>query len=226
MSVVLAIKDKNRILVATDSQVSRGGVKSVLISPNLMKIWKPSGHTGLIMGLTGTLRDQNILSTRDTWYDTLLDKAGEPIDFKFVVREIVPEILNELTAHSRTTQSDSGITMGSQVLFAKDNVCYSIDFDGCVNELIVDGQAMALGSGSDIALAAYNVLQDIQEIDIKEKLIRAVSQACQDDLYVNYPIVIMDTSSENIELFDGETLYSMSDFDEDFNDGYEEETAE
>lgn len=223
MSVVLAVKDGNRILVATDSQASRGGAKSLLLSPNLMKIWKPEGHQGVIMGLTGALRDQNILSTRETWYDTLLDKAGEPIDFKFVVRELVPEIMNELTAHGRTIQSDNGMTMNSQVLFAKDDVCYSIDFDGCVGELVEDGQALALGSGCDVAMAAYNVLQDIKEIDIKEKLIRAASQACQDDLYVNYPIIIMDTTSDNIEVFDGETLYSITDEEEECVDEKEED---
>lgn len=225
MSVVLAVKDGDKILMAADSQFSRGGNKGLLLSPNMMKIWRPAGHKDVVMGIAGTFRDQNILSTRDTWYDTILDKAGESIDFRFVVREIVPEILNELATNGRVNSQEGTLMMESVVLFAKGDNCFRIDPDGAVYEFSYDGEASAVGSGSDTAMAAYNVLQDLEGMDIKEKLIRAVSQACQDDLYVNYPIIIMDTSSDKVEVFDGVELYSM-DGEEEEEEKAEEELTE
>ena len=81
-----------------------------------------------------------------------------------------------------------------------------------------DGEAMAIGSGADISLAVYNALADIEGMDIKEKLIRAVSQACQDNLYVNFPIIIHDTTSDGIEVFDGVNLYSLANLEEEIDE--------
>ena len=215
MSVVLAVKDGDRILMAGDSQVSRGSVKMTLNSFNSMKVFKVNGHEGMVMGVAGAYRDSNILSTMDSLYDPILDKAHEEIDFKFVVRNVVPALINELNEWGRVSNdADAGYTSKSTILLAKDDKCYNIDHDFSVTELCYDGEAMAIGSGADISLAVYNALADIEGMDIKEKLIKAVSQACQDDLYVNFPIIIHDTTSDGIEIFDGVDLYSLANLEE------------
>lgn len=218
MSVVLAVKDGDRILMAGDSQVSRGSVKMTLNSFNSMKVFKVNGHEGMVMGVAGSYRDSNILSTMNSLYDPILDKTHEEIDFRFVVRNVVPTLLNELNKWGRVfNDADAGYTSKSTILLAKDDKCYNIDHDFSVSELCYDGEAMAIGSGvgADISLAVYNALADIEGMDIKEKLIRAVSQACQDDLYVNFPIIIHDTTSDDIEVFDGVNLYSLANLEED-----------
>ena len=227
MSVVLAVKDGNRVLMAGDSQVSRGSVKMTLNSFNSMKVFKVEGHDGMVMGVAGSYRDMNILSTMDSIYDPMLDKAREEVDFKFVVRNIVPEIINELSAFGRVSnEADAGLVSKSTMLLAKDDKCYNIDFDFSVTELCYDGEAMAIGSGADIALAVYNSIADLEGMDIKDKLIRAVSQACQDDLYVNYPIIIHDTTSDDIEIFDGVELYSLAELESQLSEVVEDKTEE
>ena len=224
MSVVLAVKDGDRILMAGDSQVSRGSVKMTLNSFNSMKVFKVNGHEGMVMGVAGSYRDSNILSTMDSLYDPILDKAHEEIDFKFVVRNVVPALINELNEWGRVSNdADAGYTSKSTILLAKDDKCYNIDYDFSVSELCYDGEAMAIGSGADISLAVYNALADIEGMDIKEKLIRAVSQACQDDLYVNFPIIIHDTTSDDIEVFDGVDLYSLANLEEEDLEKLEQE---
>ncbi len=210
MSVVIAVKDGDRVLVAADSQFSRGDSKGLLLNPASMKVWRPTGHTNVVMGGAGALRDLNILSTRDQWYDPLLDDANKTLDFKFAVRELVPEIMNELTAFGRTSSDRNGsFGMDSTFIFARKDNFFRIDSDGAVTESVGDGDAEAVGSGAVVTMAAFNVLRDIKEIDLEEKLIRAVSQACEDDLYVNYPIIIMDTTSEDVQVFDGVELYTI-----------------
>ena len=53
---------------------------------------------------------------------------------------------------------------------------------------------------------------------LKEKMIRSLAQACEDDLYVSYPILLMDTASSHTEVFDGEYLHISSDEVIHFND--------
>lgn len=220
MSVVLAVKDGDRILMAGDSQVSRESVKMTINSFNSMKVFKVNGHEGMVMGVAGSYRDSNILSTMDSLYDPiLLDRTHEEIDFKFVVRNIIPALINELDEWGRLyNDEDAGYVSRSTMLLAKDDKCYNIDYDFSVSELCYDGEAMAIGSGADISLAVYNALADIEGMDIKEKLIRAVSQACQDDLYVNFPIIIHDTTSDDIEVFDGVNLYSLANLEEEIDE--------
>lgn len=209
MSVVLAVKMADRIWLAADSQASMGGTKMTLLSPNLCKIWQPEDHKKVLFGCCGSLRDQNILSVRENWYDTLMDDAKKDIDFKYVVRHLVPEIMNELASQGRIVTEDRGIRMDSQLIFSHNNNCFRIDPDGCVSDLTYEGEAMVIGSGGEIALAAYNVLEDICEIDIKEKMIRAVAEACINDLYVNFPIYLMSTIGDRF-LYDGENLMDLN----------------
>ena len=56
MSVVIAIKDGDKILMGGDCQVSYGGNKSTLVSPNLMKVWEVEGHPNTIMGGVGAFK--------------------------------------------------------------------------------------------------------------------------------------------------------------------------
>lgn len=193
--------------MAADSQASLGGSKMTLVSPNCMKMWRPASHPNMIMGGAGAFRDINILSVKDTWYDPLLDKAGEPLDFKFMVTEFVPTLLNELTANGRTESDNSGLSMNSQFLVAMGDRCYSIMGDGCVIDMTYEEEIMAIGSGSDIALAAYRAMEGIPGLSIKERIIRAMAETCESDLYVNFPVYIMDTESQNIDIYDGQEIY-------------------
>ena len=61
-------------------------------------------------------------------------------------------------------------------------------------------------------------IQDLEDMPLKEKMIRSLAQACEDDLYVSYPILLMDTASSHTEVFDGEYLHISSDEVIHFND--------
>lgn len=216
MSVVIAVKDGDRILMGGDCQVSYGGNKSTLVSPNLMKVWEVEGHPNTIMGGVGALRDLNIAYANDTYYDTTRDELKKELDFKFMVNKVVPNILNLFTDHGRAVNTNGVVTLnGSSFLFAQKDNCYLVDTDGCITDLTYDGECVAIGSGSTIAQSAYNTLSDIEGLDAEDRLLKALIQACEEDLHVNYPVYIKNTEDPGqMIIFDGEAIYKV---------GYEEE---
>lgn len=229
MSVVLAVKNGDAIYLGTDSQVSYGGSKRLITNPNSFKIWRPKGHNHLIIGGVGALRDLNILSTVDVWFDEVEVMGSEVkefnLDFAYVVRELAPMIRAELNRFVEKDAKDSGSTF----LFAYKDKCYELSPCGAVSELSYDGDFTAIGSGGDITKAVYSAIQDIEVLPLKEKIIRSLAQACEDDLYVSYPIILMDTASANTEIFDGEYLHISSDTTvhfEDLRTYYSEEDLE
>lgn len=215
MSVVIAVKDGDRILMGGDCQVSCGGSKAILVSPNLMKVWNVERHPNTLMGGVGALRDLNIAYSMDKLYDSLRDKAGETLDFKYVVNEVVPTILNHFTSHGRATNDKGIVAMQSAFILAQKDKCFSIDFDGCVIDMTYDGECMAIGSGATKAQAAYNTLATIEGLSAEDKLLKALIQACEDDLHVNFPVYIRDTEdTSKLIVFDGVDTYVIGDDEE------------
>lgn len=195
MSVVVAIKDGDRVLVGCDSQITQGYVK-LSLKPQ-MKIWKPEDDKEIVMGLVGDVRDENILSTADGWIDELT-KLKNTVNFKYIVRNIVPKIFKELGNFGRLKYKDSMQSIESNVIFAYKDKAFIIECDGCVLEM---NEILVTGSGKSLCLGAWNGLKD-KNMPIKEKLIQVIKSACENDLYVNYPIIIMNTKDDEIEIIE------------------------
>ena len=204
MSTVLAYKDGDKVWLAADSQATKGDQKILITDPNNFKIWRPKMHQNLIMGGIGTLRDLNIVSTVDVWFDEKISTGSMVEDYELnfseMVRTIVPSLQSEIT-------SLGGHNKSSFFMAYKDK-CFSIDPDGCVIELYSDNDYAAIGSGEVVTEAAFSVLHDLELISTKEKIVRAVGQSCEQDLCVNYPILIMNTKDLELEIFDGEFLHT------------------
>lgn len=196
MSVVVAVKDGEKVWVTCDSQVSMGWTKSTLTNKNNFKICKPMSNENLIIGLVGDLRDLNILSIVDDYIDelTILKDA---VDFKYIVKTVVPKIFTMLKDNNRLKKVDDLYQqMHSMLLFVYKNKIFSIHSDGSVIE---HDDYYAIGSGQDFAQGNMN------ETTIKDKkqiAINAVKSACKSDLYVGYPIVVMNTVNSDIEIIE------------------------
>lgn len=196
MSVVLAIKDGDTIYVGTDSQVSCGGSKRAIANPNSFKIWRPAGHKHLVVGGTGALRDLNILSTVDVWFDEyeVIGAETQPFEltFSYVVRTLVPSIKAEIGKYASLED------FNSHFIFAYKDKCFEIHPCGAVDEYCFDGDFTAIGSGGTITKAVYSALKDLDCMSLEEKMTRSLIQACRDDLYVSLPIIMMNTKDEEV----------------------------
>lgn len=206
MSVVLAVKNKDKIILATDSQVSYGGTKRLITNPNSYKIWRPQGHQHLIIGGVGALRDINILSTVDVWFDEYITIGSKVEDFEltfsYVVRTLAPALRKEIIEFVGDLED-----FNSYFIFAYKDKCFEISPCGAVSELIFDEDVFAIGSGGEVARTVYSAFEGI-DITVKEKILRSLSAVCEQDLYVSYPIIIMDTNNtSSLEMYDGEYLH-------------------
>jgi ATP-dependent protease HslVU (ClpYQ) peptidase subunit len=203
MSVVVAVRDEDKIWLATDSQVTNGWSKSLLLSQHSFKICKCAN--GVSIGTVGALRDANIISTSDIEFISENRILKNSIDFKGIVRETVPLFFNELEKNRRV-YIDHGVPyMQSAFILAYKNSCFLIESDGCVQELY---DMFAVGSGADVAESAYIILRDT-ELSAKDKAVRAVMAACERDLFVNFPIVVTNTEMTSFEMFDGQNYYEI-----------------
>ena len=131
MSLVIAIKDKNRIVLGADKQTSIGNNKDHLAT----KIWEVSDLPGALMGSVGSVRVSQILQ-----YSELIDKnsLGEMPTFEFIVRSLVPIIRATLEGNgvrcSFPEAEDSvSVMMPNSLLFAYKDRAFVINPDLCVS---------------------------------------------------------------------------------------------
>ena len=188
MSVVVAIKENGKVYVGSDSQVTKGWSRSTLKNPNNYKIWKVRNVDNCLMAHVGNVRDANIvrlmgglISEYDVFY--------ELVNYKFVVREIVPAIIKELKEHKYIKDNDYFEGMGSSFIFAYKDQLFLIASDGCVIEI---DDYVAIGSGEDTAIGSLN--SSIGE-DPVTRIIKAIKSSATSDIYVDYPIILSDTES-------------------------------
>jgi len=194
MSVLVAVKDRDRIWIGCDSQVT-GGMKGTLGVGR--KLWKVGGEEHLVLGVVGHLRDADILSTAEGWI-TDSAKLKDKVDFKYIVRSVVPKIFSELSSFGRLNIKDSIQSMDSILLFAYKDSAYLISPNGAVNEMGVYGEnILVAGSGEEIALGVWNGLKD-SELDIEDKLYQTLATSCEHDPYVGFPIHIINTLDNRV----------------------------
>jgi ATP-dependent protease HslVU (ClpYQ) peptidase subunit len=203
MSVVIGIKNGNKIVMASDSQITSGGVRKLGQGLNNFKIWHPDKKKDVLMGAVGSLREKNITQTNDD-----LIRADEyyegKIDYKFVVNKLINRIYEGLKEAYCIDDKEKPLKMGAVYLFAFKNNLYEIDANGAVIEI---NKYTAIGSGANEALASLHTTEDEP---IKERIKKAMKASCLNDIFVSEPIIVGDTSTielhklkEEKEEFDG-----------------------
>ena len=189
MSVVIAIKQKDKIYVGCDTQVSSGsGYKGQLKGPN-QKIWHHNDLPNLVMGGVGSLRDIQIIQTCKDVIDPLaiLTKG---VDFSYLVNNFFSNVYTTLLEKNRVPLNEHGhpaSTIESAFLVAIDDKMFIVDQDGSV----MGGEDyLVIGSGASVATG---VLETNKNKKAKDRILEAI-QACSDNtLYVNEHVVLTST---------------------------------
>ena len=194
MSVVVAIKEGDKIYLGADSQVTKGGSRTTLKNKNNYKIWKVDGVDNCMMGHVGNVRDANIVRLMGGLIDDY-DEYRERVNYRFVVKYVVPEIIKELkNAHFLKLEGDYLDYLNSSFLFAYKDKLFYIGTDATVMEI---DDYVAIGSGSQEALGS---LLSTEGQNPKKRLVKAIKASAANDIYVDYPIIISDTDSCNFEI--------------------------
>jgi 20S proteasome alpha/beta subunit len=183
MSLVVAIKDKDRIVLGADKQASTGGNKDHTNT----KIWEVEELPGAIIGSVGSARASQIIQ-----YSQIIDKnlLNQNLDTEFIVRILAPTLANGLKANGITVDAPEGAKcdmMPNAFIFAYGDRAWTIWHDLSVSEI---DKYFAIGSGSDVA---RGVLYATQDQDPFKRIVTSIDAAAESTLYVDDGIDLLAT---------------------------------
>lgn len=193
MSVVVAIKENGKVFIGADSQVTKGGTRTTLKNPNNYKVWKVMGADNCLIGHVGNLRDANVvrlMSGLVTDYNIYKNH----IDYEFVVKKVVPDVVDELKNYGNVKDEKFVDFLDSSFLFAYKDQLYVIGRDRSVIEV---DDYVAIGSGEDQAIGS---LLSTEGDSPRERIVKAIKASAAADIYVDYPIILTDTESTEFEI--------------------------
>lgn len=193
MSVVVAIKEGNKVYLGCDSQVTKGGTRTTLKNPNNYKIWKVAGVDNCLMGSVGNVRDANIVRLMNglvTEYNVFKNH----VDYGFVVKKIVPDIVDELKQYGMVKDEKFVDFIDSSFIFAFQDQLFVIGRDRSVIEV---DDYVAIGSGEDQAIGS---LLSTDGDKPKDRIVKAIKASAASDIYVDYPIILTDTENTEFEV--------------------------
>jgi 20S proteasome alpha/beta subunit len=183
MSLVVAIKDKDRIVLGADKQASTGGNKDHTNT----KIWEVEELPGAIIGSVGSARASQIIQ-----YSQIIDKnlLNQNLDTEFIVRILAPTLANGLKANGITVEAPEGAKcdmMPNAFIFAYGDRAWTIWHDLSVSEI---DKYFAIGSGSDVA---RGVLYATSDQDPFKRIVTSIDAAAESTLYVDDGIDLLAT---------------------------------
>lgn len=188
MSLVVAIKDGNKVYLGADSQVTRGGTRSTLKNPNNYKIWKVNGVESCLMAHVGAFRDANVIRLVDDFIDDY-DVFCDRVDYRFVVKCILPRIIAELRCVGFVKPENPLEILDSSFIFIYKDKVFKIGPDCSVTEI---DDYVAMGSGCNEAIGSLLSTEGQSPVD---RIIKAIKAGAANDIYVDYPIIITDSES-------------------------------
>lgn len=186
MSLVLAIKDKDRVVLGSDRQASTGAGKS----HDNTKIWTYDGLEGALFGAVGSMRAAQVVQ-----YNSIIDLNdinNFGLSTRYVVNSLVPHIVKVLqeAGISCQTPEQPDIMLPSAFLFAYDNSAWMIWNDLSVSEIT---EYLVIGSGEDIAKGVLSATKDKNPFD---RISTAIKAAAEHTLYVDDKINFLVTKDE------------------------------
>ena len=192
MSLVVAIKDKDRIVLGADKQASTGGTKDHATT----KIWELEELPGAIMGSVGSLRASQVIQ-----YSQIIDKnlLSQDLDTEFIVRVLAPTLAAGLKANGVVVDSSDGAKcdmMPNAFIFAYKDKAWTIWHDLTVSEI---DEYFAIGSGSEVA---RGVLYATTERNPFDRIVTSIEAAAESTLYVDNGIDLLATNKYEEDLVD------------------------
>lgn len=148
------------------------------------------------MGCVGATRDACVVKTMKNLIGEL-DILHNRIDYDFVVEELFPKVVRRIEQFGYTKNLDKDAIIDSTFLFGYKDKLYMLSWSGCVTEI---DDCVAIGSGSDEALGSLSTT--IKDSSAESRIIKAIKSSVAHDIYVNYPLVLIDTKNAKFKIVD------------------------
>ena len=193
MSVIVGIKQKGIVYIGADSQITKGGSKKSQLHPNNRKVWHPDEMDSLLMGSAGLVKGINLTKAINGLVDQKTLRENK-IDFHFVINNISKKLMDKMEEHKLIDSKDFNPRMQSEYLFADRDNLFTISTDGSVMQI---EDYIAIGSGS---IEAMGSLLSTEKEDTITRITKAIEAAIQSDIFVDYPIIIMNTKDDKVDI--------------------------
>ena len=194
MSVVVAIKENGKVTIGADSQCTRGGTRRTLSNPNNYKVWKVLDAEHCLLAHVGVVRVANVMRVARNLVPEMA-QIKDSVDFSFVVKSLVPGMIEELEEYRAIKRGDNPPDFDSSFLFAYKDRLFYISSNGTVIEI---DDYVAIGSGECEAIGS---LLSTEGEKCEERIKKAIKASAASDIYVDYPIVIADTEKTEFKVF-------------------------
>ena len=205
MSVIVAIKKDNKVYFGADTQTTKGSLRTSSFLENNFKLWKVKGVKNCIMGSVGSTRDSCVIKVAKNLIDEI-DVLHDNIDYDYVVEKLLPRLVKRLEQFGYTKNLDKDAVMDSTILFGYKDKLYLLSWSGCVTEI---DDCVAIGSGGDEALGSLSTT--VAEDDAEMRVIKAIKSSIVHDIYVNYPLVLIDTGKMKFKVMTEESIKAIDD---------------
>lgn len=188
MSLVIAIREDDRVVLGSDRQVSTGGNKDHTST----KIWEVKDLPGAIMGGVGSARASQIIQCSSIVDKNAFDLATGP-DTEFIITALAPTIVGNLKMNGINVgpnKDEDGCTMmPNAFIFAYKDRAWVIWHDLSVIEI---EDYFAIGSGADVARGGLGVLNGMN-IDPFKKIVKCIDVAAETTLFVDDGVDLLCT---------------------------------
>lgn len=192
MSVVVAMKSKNGVILGADSQITMGGVSKTSMCNSNYKIWHPNEYANIVIGSVGSVRELNIIkSTKDLIEEVRYIKKD--IDFDYIVNDLVSKMRKTVIDKKAVEDDKKAFRFNNNYIIAIDDKLYQIQNDCSVIEI---DSYTAIGSGSNEALACLHNNNG----DVQESVVNAVKSAIKNDIYVGGPVIVTNTNELKVSV--------------------------
>ncbi|MEG1565382.1 MAG: hypothetical protein RR342_01405 [Bacilli bacterium] len=192
MSLIVAIKDNDRIVIGCDSQITSNGLKENCDNNSVCKIWEIKNCKQGIMGVVGHLRDGQLVQCQNNIIEEIFQLKNS-VDYEYVVTNLSGKIYSILLANKRILKDANGNDenyMLSRFIIAYKDKAYKIENDLCVLPI---EDYLVLGCGEKIAIG---VLEKNKSKSPEERIKEAIILCSEKDLYINNNIVIKSTKED------------------------------
>jgi len=186
MSLVVVIKDKDRVIMGADKQASTGATKDHAAT----KVWEVRDLPDAIMGGVGSMRVNQIIQ-----YSDIIDKNDlmYGVTTEFIIKSLVPTLLATLESNGICcTIQDDDLPAKAKVIpntfvFAYEDRAWVIWSDLSVIEI---DNYFAIGSGSEVANGALYATPTLNPF---ERIVTSIEAAAEVTLFVDNGIDLIAT---------------------------------
>ena len=190
MSIIIASKIEDRVVLIADSAETSEEILSTLTEPERFKVLRLGD---VLVGSAGSVMNIRRLAEHPEWFDT----KGEEFDKKFIVTKIIPKLFKELAKYKMLdTGGDNPKNRASVMMAYKDRI-FCIDRDLSVYEA---DKFAAVGCTRAILRPFLLDMREGEEFDTMLSLIRLSSELSP---AVRPPYHYVDTVSFEYKTIEG-----------------------